>query len=128
MARIWPDVTEDEVGFVALAGAVERVRAAGGDPLIIDSDDLCRAPEAIVAAWCDAVGLDPDASALAWEPGMRPEWERWRDWYGASARSSGFAPPRTGAPPRVEDPRLRDLIAGSRPIYEALRAGRVRPR
>jgi len=127
MARIWPDVTEEEVGFVALTRAVARVREAGVEPLVIDSDDLCRDPAAVIGAWCESVGLAPDPAALSWKAGMRPEWERWRDWYGASAETTGFAPPRGGDPPPIDDPRLADLVARSLPLYEELRAARIVP-
>lgn len=128
MARMWPDLTEEEAGFTALAGAVDHVRQLDGDPVIIDSDDLCGDPEGVVAAWCEAVGLAPEPDSLTWEAGLRPEWERWRDWYGVTARSTGFAPSRGGEPPTVDDPRLRDLIAASVPLYAELRARCVLPR
>lgn len=128
MARIWPDLTEEEAGFTALARAVDWAPEAGGDPVVINSDDLCRDPAGIVEAWCAAMDLDPDPTALRWEPGMRPEWERWRDWYGASAESTGFAPLRAGGPPTVDDPRLRDLIEASLPLYAELAANCVSPR
>ena len=52
---------------------------------------------------------------------MRPEWERWRDWYQATSRSTGFAPPREGPPPVVTDPRVAALVEASTVIYEDLR-------
>lgn len=127
MARIWPDLTAEEVGFEAMARTVESLDEAGDDPFVIDSDDLCRYPGAVVAAWCDAMGVDPDPDALTWEPGMCPEWKRWPDWYRAAALSRGFAPPATGSPPHVADPRLAALIEAARPQYEALRARRWVP-
>jgi hypothetical protein len=122
MARIWPDVTEEEAGFTAVARAVARLRGTGRPALVIDSDDLCRDPAGVVGRWCAAVDLEPDPDALTWESGMRPEWERWRDWYGATARSEGFLPPRTGDPPRPPDARLAELVARSTEVYTALLA------
>ena len=69
-------LTEEEAGFTAVAGAVAELRARGHAPVVVDGHDLCRAPEAVVAAWCEAMGLAPDPAALGWVPGMRPEWER----------------------------------------------------
>lgn len=120
MARIWPDLTEAEAGFTAVEQAVDRVLAAGADPVILDSDELCRDPEGQVASWCEAMDLAPDPGALTWEAGMRDEWERWRDWYGTTSESTGFAPPRDGEPPTV-DGMLADLVDASVPIYERLR-------
>lgn len=120
MARIWPDLTVEEAGFTALEEGVELVAAAGEDPVIIDSDELCRDPAAQVEAWCDAMGLDADPDALRWEPGMRPQWRRWRDWYGTTSQSTGFAPPRDGDPPEV-DGHVAELVDASLPIYKRLR-------
>ncbi len=128
MAAIWPDLTEEEAGFTALAGLHTEVSARdGGSAPVIDSDDLCRDPHGVVGAWCARESLNLRADALTWEPGMRPEWERWRDWYGTTSRSTGFAPPRTGPPPEVTDPRLATLVEASLGIYEELRAHRLSP-
>lgn len=127
MARIWPDLTEEEAGFAAVADAVATVDEAGGDPFVIESDDLCRHPGDVVAAWCQASGLDHDPAALSWAPGMRPEWQRWPDWYGATARSRGFTPPRRGSPPPVTDRRLAALVDRVLPLYTELQARRWVP-
>jgi hypothetical protein len=55
---------------------------------------------------------------------MRPEWELWPDWYGATSRSTGFRPP-AGDPPRAEDDRVRAAVAASLPVYEELWARRL---
>lgn len=120
MARVWPDLTADEAGFTAVDRAVDAVIAAGGQPLILDSDELCREPEHQVAAWCEAMGLMPDPTALSWTAGMREEWVRWPEWYGATSQSTGFAPPRGGDPPPVAG-RVAELVEASVPVYERLR-------
>lgn len=126
MARIWPDLTEDEAGFAALARLHAEVSEAQRAPApVIDSDDLCRDPDGVVGAWCAAEGLDPRLDALSWEAGTRPEWERWQDWYGATSRSTGFAPPRDGPPPELDDERLVALVQACSQVYEALRAHRL---
>ena len=120
MARIWPDLTVAEAGFTAVEQGVDLVIASGAEPVIIDSDELCREPELQVATWCESMDLAPDPDALTWEAGMREEWERWQDWYGATSESTGFAPPREGEPPAVEG-RVAELVEASMPIYERLR-------
>ncbi|HYI60633.1 MAG TPA: hypothetical protein VEW93_02380 [Acidimicrobiales bacterium] len=127
MARIWPDMTDEEAGFTALSRAVETLRAAGTEPLVIDSHDLCREPEAVVGAWCDTMGLAAAPDALTWESGMRPEWERWRDWYGATSRSSGFLAPPDGSPPAPQDARIAALVERNLPVYEELRTACLVP-
>ena len=124
LARMWPDFTDDEAGFAAVAELVARVDAIGQDVVVVDSDDLCRDPAGLVEAWCTRVGLPFVADALSWEPGMRPEWRLWPDWYGATSRSTGFRPP-ADPPPARPDARVAAACERWRPVYEALRARRL---
>jgi hypothetical protein len=124
LARMWPDFTDEEAGFEALAALLAHAEAAGQEPVVIDSDDLCRDPAGVVAAWCRRVGLRFDRAALTWAPGMRPEWRLWPDWYGATSRSTGFLPPPDELP-ALDGERVRAAHARCLPVYEALRTRRL---
>jgi hypothetical protein len=124
LARMWPDFTDEEAGFEALAALVAHAEAAGQEPVVIDSDDLCRDPAGVVAAWCRRMGLRFDPAALSWAPGMRPEWRLWPDWYGVTSRSTGFLPP-SDEPPALDGERVRAAYERCLPVYEALRARRL---
>ena len=124
LARMWPDFTDEEAGDEALAALVAHAETAGQEAVVVDSDDLCRDPSGVVAAWCARVGIPFVAGALSWAPGMRPEWELWPDWYGATSRSTGFQPP-SDEPPRVEGARVVEAYERCLPVYEALRARRL---
>lgn len=124
--RMWPDFTWEEAGYEALA-ALFRVAGQDGPPVVIDSEDLRRDPGGIVAAYCAAVGIAFRPGALHWTPGMQPQWTHWRDWYEAVAASSGFRPSSSDPPPKVDDPRLAELIERSRPLYDELAAQRLTP-
>jgi hypothetical protein len=121
---MWPDFTDEEAGFDALAELVAHAEAAGQEAVVIDSDDLCRDPAGLLAAWCERMGLPFLPEALTWSPGMRPEWRLWPDWYGATSRSTGFVPP-SDDPPAAADDRLRAAYQRCLPVYEALRARRL---
>jgi hypothetical protein len=136
LARKWPDFTREEAGFDALADLHDRVEAASGPPPVIEADDLLADPPGIVSAWCAAVGIPYLPDALRWEPGMVPQWTRWRDWYGGVAASTGFAappaptrpsptppPPEPGSP--AMPPRVAELAAELRPIYRRLTRHRL---
>jgi hypothetical protein len=93
-------------------------RLAGTVPVVIDSDQLVRHPEPVIAAYCAAIGLPYKPEALRWEAGGRPEWERTARWHQAAGRSSGF---RTGAPAPVPlDGHLRDYYEHHRPYYDQM--------
>jgi hypothetical protein len=127
LAARWPDFTDDESGYAAVARLVDLAETAGQDPPIIDAVDLCRNPAATVRAYCGRVGIPFLPDSLRWRAGMRPEWELWRDWYEATARSTGFRPPPPAPPPARDDPRLARAYAVCAPIFEQLRARRLRP-
>ncbi len=122
----WPDFTDEELGFAALASFVAMVEALGRPVVVIDNDDLRADPAGIVAAWCEAVGIPFDADALGWEPGEQTGWDRWADWHETTARSTGFLPPEAGPAPAPDDPRVAEAIARAAPTYEALHARRLR--
>jgi hypothetical protein len=96
LRRRWPDHTPDEAGYEAQAVLFERVvDVTGRVPPVLDSDVLRADPDRVIAAWCAHVGIEHRPGSLQWDPGMRPEWQLWRDWYDDAAASTGFAPPTT---------------------------------
>lgn len=127
-ARMWPDLTEEEAGYERLAEAyaVADDLVAGALP-VLESDALCADPAAIVASWCEAVGLDFLPDALRWEPGMVEEWELWRDWYAGVSHSTGFHPSTSSGPVELTDPRLARIAERSAPVYDQLAAIAIAP-
>lgn len=123
LTREWPDATDEEAGYTAQGALFDRVVAAGATPVVLDSDDIRSDPAGTLEAWCDAVSIPFVASALSWTPGMRPEWPLWQDWYAATARSTGFAPPTAAAPPLSDHP----AAPAAREVYDRLRSVRLRP-
>jgi hypothetical protein len=126
-ANHWPDFTDDEIGFDAVAAFVTMIEQMGQAAVLIDNDDLRDDPAGVVAAWCAAVDIPFDAGALRWAPGQHDGWDRWADWHAETVRSSGFLPRDQGPPPEVSDARVAAAIAEAAPLYEELRAKRLRP-
>ncbi|MEL7210170.1 MAG: hypothetical protein AAGK32_18395, partial [Actinomycetota bacterium] len=127
-ARKWPDITEEEAGYLALEEAYDAALLGSGPrPVVIEADDLAADPPGMVEAWCRAVGIDFLPEALTWEPGMIEQWVRWRDWYEGVAASTGFRTPSAGPPPELGDARLEAIVERARPVYERLVAspGRI---
>ena len=63
--------------------------------VVIDADDLLSAPDQMMKAYCNAVGIRYNPGMTSWEPGMVHDWtvasENWTDiWYKSVAASSGF--------------------------------------
>jgi hypothetical protein len=123
LERVWPDFTDEEAGYDALARMVRMVAEAGQPVTVIDSDDLLADPASVIADWCERSGIPFLPEALTWEAGMQPQWELWAEWHEGTATSTGFGPPRPT--PRLPDPgtRLGDLCDRWLPLYRELTAG-----
>ena len=80
--------TLDDIGFRQQA---EIFDAVGDGAVVIDSDDILRAPEAALRALCDAIGLPFSPAMLHWPAGGHKDDGAWAPhWYGSVWRSTGF--------------------------------------
>lgn len=127
-AKHWPDLTEEEAGYARLAEAFSvTCELSQQPPIVLEADALTDDPAALVEAWCDAVGIAFRHDALGWQPGMQPQWERWRDWYEGVARTTGFVPRQADRPLPTLDARVGQIAERARPVYDELAAIRLRP-
>ena len=127
--RLNPELGRDEIGFAWLDEIYEAVVAATGEePMVIDGDDLVTTPEPIVKAHCARVGIPYVASALEWNPKLRPDQERTARWHESVGASSGFdASMGRSSDVDVEaHPTLGAFLRYHRPFYEKLYERRVR--
>ena len=111
----------EDIGLPRQTELFEKAwRATSARPVVIDSADVRRAPEAMLRALCGAIGLDFDPAMLRWPSGGRAEDGIWAaHWYGAVHRSTGFAAPE-GDLPEVP-PHLRPVLDAALPHYETLK-------
>jgi hypothetical protein len=102
------------------------VRATGSVPPVLDSADLLAAPEPMLRTLCAALGVPFTPRMLSWPAGPRATDGVWaKHWYERVERSTGFEPLEAGGPPRLSG-RLAELEECCRPLYEKLRAHRLR--
>lgn len=116
-----PDASRSDIGYENQFLVFELVRElTGRAPVVLDSDQLVRHPEAAVEAYCDAIGLPYKPEAMRWRAGERPEWERTAHWHVTAGRTSGFLT----APPREVEltGHLRDYYDFHRPFYDRMLA------
>ena len=98
----------------------------GKAPPVIDADDLQQAPQLVLSALCEALGVQFRPEMLSWPPGPRESDGVWAPhWYDSVWRSTGFAPPK----PRsiTLDPRLAKLAETAIPLCEKMAAYRLDP-
>ena len=102
------------------------VRTTGRVPPVVDSADLLAAPEPMLRALCAALGIPFTPRMLSWPVGPRASDGIWaRHWYERVERSTGFEPAAATEVPDLQG-RLAELEGRCRPLYEKLRAHRLR--
>lgn len=119
------EVAPQDIGLlqqVALADAIEA--RSGHAPLVIDSADFLRAPEAYLRALCTHAGLAFTPRMLHWPAGPRASDGVWAPhWYAAVWQSTGFTPwqarqPQLGGAAAA-------VAAACEPAYQRLHARRL---
>lgn len=124
--KMMPDFTLEETGYERLHDLFNLVAAKTGQtPCVLDSEDLCTAPETIIQKFCQGLGIPFLPQALSWPPGPRPEWQLWEPWHADVANSRGFQAPRSPARPIEQGP-LASAYAHCLPHYQALHQQRLR--
>lgn len=114
----------DELGFRRQRELFDDLTARGLRPVVIDSADIRRAPEAALQALCAAIGIGFSDRMLHWSAGPKPEDGVWgAHWYDAVNRSTGFAGAKGPLP--VLTGELASLAADLRPDYEAVARHRL---
>lgn len=127
----WPDLEERETGHREQRELFDRItHELGYPPPVVDADDLVNNPEGTVSAWCSGVGIDPDLSALSWEPSGDPTNYSFYDsgsWHENLARSSGIARLPEDYPIDHNHPAVAAIVERAMPHYENLYQHRLRP-
>lgn len=105
----------------------DHVRLTTGHvPPVVDAADLLAAPEPVLRALCSSLGIPFSERMLSWPAGPRATDGVWaKYWYDRVERSTGFEPAEAAAVPQLRG-RLAELEAQCRPLYEHLRAHRLR--
>lgn len=113
-----PHATLADTGLEKQWRLFESQRAAGRNPLVLDSRILLTDPPGVLLELCEKLGIPGDDEMLGWPRGPRPEDGVWaKHWYHAVHESSGFAPYRA----KSDFPaRLEPLLDECRPYYEKL--------
>ena len=120
------DVTLDDLGFEAQAEIFDWVRrVVGQNPVVVDSNDILKAPEQMLKKLCDALKINYSEQMLSWEPGPRDSDGVWAShWYHNVMGSTGFAPYRERTPDYPKH--LASIAEAAPPFYEPLFQERIR--
>lgn len=129
MYKHWPDFEIRECGFPEQRRLFDELTQRHGDPPpVIDSDDLLADPNAVVRAWCEAVGIRWMPESLSWEPGPRDEVSWWDggSFHDNLRNSDGLkAQARTSIDIGDAPQRVQDVYAELLPHYQHMREHRL---
>ena len=121
-AKVVANPTPEDLGLPQQLRLLQRLRAGGLNPPIVDAAEIRLDPRATLSRLCGSLGIPFDEAMLAWPAGPRDTDGVWaKHWYGSVERSTGFEPPEAGEPPTVPAS-LRGVLSECRAIYDAIRA------
>ncbi len=125
-AQVRETPTLQDIGFAQQAELYQYVcQYLDPSPVVIDSAEFLAKPEAMLRAWCLALGLDFTDQMLNWPAGPRDSDGVWAPhWYASVWASTGFAKPRKTQPALNRD--LQALADQARPYYQDLYERRLR--
>lgn len=119
LARHLPEPGLEDTGYPEQVELMERIGAAGGEPVVLEARELLLDPEGVLETACRRLGLRWEPGMLEWPRGPVPEDGVWASrWYENVHESTGFEPYRSKSAPFPE--RLRPLLERCRPLYERL--------
>ena len=120
----YDDPTLDDIGFRQQHEIYEEMVGRGQKPVVIDSSDIRRNPEAMLRALCGALSLDWDPAMLSWPKGGHPDDGIWAaHWYGSVHASTGFALAEGDLPSLDHDQAV--LADAAMPFFEPLFEARL---
>lgn len=120
------EVTADDLGYARQLEYVDKAaQITGKAPIVLDSADILRAPEAHLKALCAALDIPWDAGMLSWQAGPRESDGIWAShWYGRVLETTGFGGPDSGAPEL--EPSAQAIADACKPYYERLSRYKIR--
>ena len=98
---------------------------SGYSPPVVDADDLCANPAAILAKLCSKLGITYSKRMLNWKTGTHPYDGVWGAyWYSAVNKSTGFLLPTDNSDP-ISDFQ-RNLINDATPYFSVLNEYKIK--
>ncbi|MEP2988966.1 MAG: sulfotransferase [Parasphingorhabdus sp.] len=121
------EVTVDDLGYERQLEYVDAIAEKSGKaPIILDSADILRDPEAHLKALCKSLDIPWDTGMLQWESGTRESDGVWAShWYNRVINTTGFGSPEASSTSTLTNAEQR-VADESRPFYEQLSKLKVR--
>ncbi len=110
-----------DIGIQEQLELFDRVmQKSGSAPVVIDSADILAAPETMLRALCNAIGIEFQSNMLSWDTGPRAYDGIWAPhWYQSVWKSRGFSAPDQ-SPVQVPE-HLLGLLERATPYFEQIK-------
>ena len=120
------EVSAEDLGYARQLDYIDQAaRMTGKAPIVLDSADIVRDPEAYLRALCEALEIPWEPGMLSWQPGGRSSDGVWAaHWYGRVLETTGFGG-SDGAAAQLNAAAQR-VADECRPFYESLSAYKIR--
>jgi hypothetical protein len=122
-----PQAAAELVGIPQLQRIYDRVTESGAVPPVLDANSVLSQPTAVLAAFCERVGLPFEASKeLCWSEGQHPTDGAWAPFWYQKVFATTTLKPYTPKPAKVPA-ELLPVVDACMPTYERLYALSLRP-
>lgn len=112
--------TLNDIGVKKASQLFLFLKKNGKTPIVIDSDELLKNPEAYLKKLCNLLNIPFTEKMLRWKKGGIPEDGIWaKHWYNNVHNSEGFALQKSSSQPLPEH--LQPLLNEALPYYETLK-------
>ncbi|KAI5475038.1 hypothetical protein MNV49_002063 [Pseudohyphozyma bogoriensis] len=81
---------ENDPGYRECRVLFDWLRKMGREPVVIESEELVKAPEKVLKGWCEKAGVEFEEGMLNWEEGARSHFEKWPGFHNAAQFSQGI--------------------------------------
>lgn len=119
LVEFLPDPKPADTGLPQQVELLQRLRATGFEPPVIDAADLLADPTRILSQLCERIDVPYRDEMLHWKPGLRSTDGAWAmHYYDKIAKTTGFSSQR---PSKAELPeRLRGVWTECQALYDEL--------